>query len=81
MDERAYAEEEIDRDLIEGLLGLPPAQVKGIFVFGSHAFGTATPLSGRQERTTISLTSIQKKTEKNKLEKERTLGKIKFSDT
>lgn len=43
---REYAPEEISRELIEGLLALPPEVVKGIYVFGSHAFGTATPQSG-----------------------------------
>jgi hypothetical protein len=43
---REYAPEEISRVLIEGLLALPPEVVKGIYVFGSHAFGTATPQSG-----------------------------------
>lgn len=44
---RTFAASEINRGLIEHqLLGLPQDVVKGIYLFGSHAFGTATPQSG-----------------------------------
>ena len=54
---REYAPEEISRELIEGLLALPPEVAKGIYVFGSHAFGTATPQSGTPPTTTRCLLS------------------------
>ncbi len=44
--ERHFEASEINKETIESLLGLPKHLVKGIFVYGSRALGSATPSSG-----------------------------------